>query len=130
MAKLVSITISSTAPVQLAQFWVRALQGYSVDEEWPQILKSDDGPTLHFQESSEPRSGKNGVNINIAALDRQAEVEVLTELGATVSAEQNENGSRWTVMCDPEGNEFCVTEDKAVAPGVNQRGVTAEATAE
>ena len=34
-------------------------------------------------------------------------VEWLQALGATVVEEHDELGVAWTVMTDPEGNEFC-----------------------
>jgi hypothetical protein len=37
-----------------------------------------------------------------------AEVERLEGLGATVVGRVDEEGSFWTVMQDPEGNEFCI----------------------
>jgi hypothetical protein len=33
----------------------------------------------------------------------------LTGLGARVIAEHSMPGLRWTVLADPEGNEFCVS---------------------
>ncbi len=35
-------------------------------------------------------------------------VEQLVTLGASVVAEHQIGSHRWTVMQDPEGNEFCV----------------------
>jgi predicted enzyme related to lactoylglutathione lyase len=40
--------------------------------------------------------------------DRESEVKRLVGLGATVLDEQEVPGLRWTVLADPEGNEFCV----------------------
>lgn len=40
--------------------------------------------------------------------ERVAEVSRLTTLGASVLAEGNAPGLWWTVLADPEGNEFCV----------------------
>lgn len=37
-----------------------------------------------------------------------AEVARLEALGAVRLAERSLGGYRWTVMADPEGNEFCV----------------------
>jgi hypothetical protein len=34
----------------------------------------------------------------------------LVDLGATSVAERDEQGYRWTVLLDPEGNELCVVE--------------------
>jgi predicted enzyme related to lactoylglutathione lyase len=38
----------------------------------------------------------------------QAEVDRLVAAGATVLRRVDEGGSYWTVLADPEGNEFCV----------------------
>jgi Glyoxalase-like domain len=34
------------------------------------------------------------------------------ELGATRIADTEEYGYKWTVMADPEGNEFCVAKER------------------
>jgi hypothetical protein len=39
------------------------------------------------------------------------EVERLMGLGASFIAERSLASIRWTVMADPEGNEFCVSGD-------------------
>jgi hypothetical protein len=38
-----------------------------------------------------------------------AEVERLVGLGGSVVAEHGIGDFRWTIVADPEGNEFCVT---------------------
>jgi predicted enzyme related to lactoylglutathione lyase len=57
----------------------------------------------HPRPVPEPRAG-----IDLHAEHRDAEVEHLVALGATVLDEQEVPGLRWTVRADPEGNEFCV----------------------
>jgi predicted enzyme related to lactoylglutathione lyase len=52
--------------------------------------------------------GKNRVHVDFHADDREVEVRRLVGLGATVLDEQEVPGLRWTVLADPEGNEFCV----------------------
>jgi hypothetical protein len=42
--------------------------------------------------------------------DRDTEIARLLELGATRGADHDEYGHSWTVMADPEGNDFCVAE--------------------
>jgi predicted enzyme related to lactoylglutathione lyase len=39
---------------------------------------------------------------------REAEVERIVGLGATIVREVDEPGGRHTVLADPEGNELCV----------------------
>jgi predicted enzyme related to lactoylglutathione lyase len=110
VARLNSITIDCKDAESLARFWAQALEGYAADPEWGMVLKSDTSPTIYFQAVPEPKQGKNRVHIDIAASDRRGEVKRLKGLGASVFKEMEEGGYRWTIMQDPEGNEFCVTE--------------------
>jgi predicted enzyme related to lactoylglutathione lyase len=53
------------------------------------------------------------VHLDFAADDRRAEVARLGSLGARiVDEERTAPGIAWTVMQDPEGNEFCVTDPR------------------
>ncbi len=45
--------------------------------------------------------------------DRRAAVERLRGKGAGVVGEHSAPGFAWTVLRDPEGNEFCVSERTA-----------------
>ena len=110
MGNLNSVTIDCRDAETLAKFWAQALEGYSVDSEWAMVLKSDSGPTIFFQAVPEPKQGKNRVHLDMAVADRLAEVGRLKSLGATVLQEMEEGGYQWTIMQDPEGNEFCVTQ--------------------
>ena len=58
----------------------------------------------------EPKTVKNRVHLDLRGESMAAEVERLTALGATFIAERTLGEDvRWTVMADPEGNEFCVS---------------------
>ena len=64
-----------------------------------------------FQRVPEPRAGKNRVHMDYDTVDMAAEVERLAKLGARAIAEHDLGpDTRWTVMADPEGNEFCVAQ--------------------
>jgi predicted enzyme related to lactoylglutathione lyase len=63
-----------------------------------------------FQRVPEPKTGKNRVHMDYEAGDRSAEVERLVALGGRIVRELDENEGRWTIMADPEGNEFCVAQ--------------------
>ena len=58
---------------------------------------------------SEPKVVKNRVHLDLYVVDRAREVERLVALGGRVVREFD----GWTVMADPEGNEFCVCESGA-----------------
>ncbi|SFX86662.1 VOC family protein [Streptomyces atratus] len=68
------------------------------------------GRRLLFQRVPEARTVKNRLHLDVHAGPerREAEVERLAGLGATVLREVAEQGGTWTVLTDPEGNEFCV----------------------
>ena len=78
------------------------------------------GPRLFFQTVPEPKAGKNRVHLDVGATERPglpmpeqrerigAKVAELVALGATAVESIEDGGGMFTVMLDPEGNEFCV----------------------
>ncbi|MCW8379438.1 VOC family protein [Streptomyces justiciae] len=68
------------------------------------------GRRLLFQRVPEEKTVKNRLHLDLHPGDglREAEVERLTGLGASVLREVKEPSGAWVVMADPEGNEFCV----------------------
>lgn len=112
--QLVSIVLDCRDPQKLSDFWIEAI-GYTPTAVFNQYVVLTDpahkGPNLILQGVAEPRVGKNRMHwdwLTQNATDYQAEVARLEKLGATSTGETNEMGIRWTIMQDPEGNEFCV----------------------
>ncbi|GAA4444212.1 VOC family protein [Actinokineospora soli] len=109
------ITIDCPEPRKLAEFWAAALD-YEVDTDHegyfiallPKGGKLGESVYVGLQKVDEPKAGKNRVHLDFHTEDRPAEVARLVELGATVLDEQVIPGLTWTVLADPEGNEFCV----------------------
>jgi predicted enzyme related to lactoylglutathione lyase len=102
----------------LAEFWAEALgwRVLSAREREVVVGPSVDAPVgLCFMPAGSTRKTvKNRVHLDLttSAEDRDAEIERLKALGATeVDIGQGEVG--WTVLADPEGNEFCVVRPKA-----------------
>lgn len=95
----------------LAEFWAGAT-GYvkqSVARNFASLSAPDQqAPSLLFIRVPEAKSVKNRVHIELRAINLEAEVEKLKRLGARELKTFEEQGTRWTVMADPEGNEFCV----------------------
>lgn len=129
MGKLICITVDCAKPAPLARFWAAAIEGYDVRpydqaevqrlreagvmdiEDDPTVAIDAQGlPTIFFQRVPEPKTVKNRVHLDIQAAHREAEVQRLVSLGARVFRELDEGGQRWTIMQDPEGNEFCVSQ--------------------
>jgi hypothetical protein len=55
----------------------------------------------------EQKSAKNRLHLDFRPGDRDAEVDRLLALGAT-RADIGQGEQTWTVLQDPEGNEFCI----------------------
>jgi hypothetical protein len=68
------------------------------------------GRRILFQRVPEPKSAKNRLHLDLHPGEgrRAGEVERLEGLGASVLRHVKEPAGEWTVMTDPEGNEFCV----------------------
>jgi predicted enzyme related to lactoylglutathione lyase len=67
------------------------------------------GPRLGFQRVPEAKTVKNRMHLDLAVPDPEAFKARVVELGGSRLADHKEGRVRWTVMADPEGNEFCVT---------------------
>ncbi len=123
MAKLREIVIDADHPASLARFWAAAVDGYAVrpydDAEIARlatlgltpetdrfVLIDGPGPIICCQQRSGPRPERNRIHLDLATRDRPAEIERLSALGATFWYEE----SHFTVLRDPEGNQFCVAD--------------------
>jgi predicted enzyme related to lactoylglutathione lyase len=99
---------------RVVDFWAAAL-GYTrqeVNEQYVALVPSErepGRPPLLFQKVPEPKAVKNRVHLDFSAESMADEVAFLVSLGATVLAERSLGSMRWTVLADPEGNEFCVS---------------------
>lgn len=110
--RLNNLTFDATNPDRLADFWARAL-GYEKkhgDAEWAQINQTGESDfMILFLAVPEGKAAKNRLHMDLKAADMDAEVRRLTALGARVGELHHMEGEgRWTIMQDPEGNEFCV----------------------
>jgi len=113
MARLRNVTIDCQNPAKLAEFW-KAATGYSIafsNEFVAELLPPEKGhPHILLLQVPEHKSVKNRVHVDLEAQDREAEIERLEDLGATRGETVRWEKLVWTVMQDPEGNEFCVAE--------------------
>jgi catechol 2,3-dioxygenase-like lactoylglutathione lyase family enzyme len=123
MGKINEIVFDCDKPALLAQFWAALLEGYQVrpydeaelarlaalgltPEIDPTVLVDGPGPVLCFQNIEGRRPDNNRVHFDIEVEDRAGEVEQLKAAGAeTVRVLPT-----YTVMRDPEGNQFCLVD--------------------
>jgi len=122
--RLVHLVVDAADPARLARFWAAALGWEVAPEEpdevdvWPPGFSYPDSAALPlvFVPAAEPKAGKNRVHLDLATKSRRhqaAEVERLLALGAT-PAGIGQRDVPWTVLADPEGNEFCVLDPRPV----------------
>jgi len=112
VAAKLGLVLDCADPQALAEFWSAALGYTTVGAAGSYVLLVDaEGaqPKLLLQQVPEPRTTKNRMHFDIETPDVDGEADRLEQLGATrVEGARVEHGSRWVVMNDPEGNEFCV----------------------
>ena len=132
------LVIDCHDPKQLADFWCAVL-GYKILEEYDGLIEigPDDypvnpgeaeveqwktrlrtapsAPTIVFAPVPEGKSVKNRLHIDVSPIDatHEEEVERVLALGAR-HADVGQGDVRWTVLADPEGNEFCIL--RSLAP--------------
>jgi predicted enzyme related to lactoylglutathione lyase len=120
-----STVVESTDHKKLARWWAEALG-------WQVIFETDDEavlvppwalelsgkldfhqvpPGMVFVPVEHEKVGKNRLHWDFAphtSDDRDTEIARLVELGATVIDVGQPADATWTVLTDPDGNEFCV----------------------
>ena len=106
------ITFDCHDPSELAEFW-SAATGCEIVADYGDFVMVGSTPALGFQRVKEPTNGKNRMHIDVGGAERETLVERLKVLGATELTTHEAPGPVWTVMQDPEGNEFCVGNPEA-----------------
>lgn len=132
-SRLTELSLDCHDPDRLADFWTAVL-GWEVLHREPGLVEigpagRDDrelldavrrgpvAPTMFLAQVPEDKVAKNRVHLDVSPVDlsHEEEVERLLALGAT-GADVGQGGEEsWTVLADPEGNEFCVL--RSLAPG-------------
>jgi hypothetical protein len=109
-----NITLDCDDVLGVAQFWSAALDRPLDPASGPYFASiggSDPEraqPAWYFEKVPEHKVAKNRMHLDLVDPDPSA-VERLVSLGASIVAEHSLGDVHgWTVMQDPEGNEFCV----------------------
>ena len=131
MGRIHEIVFDCDKPAKLAAFWAELLDGYTIrdydeaemarlaalgltSETDPTVMVDGPGPSICFQNVDGRRYDNNRVHFDIEVTDRSGEVERLKELGA----EPLRVLPTYTVMRDPEGNQFCLIDAQEQAAAV------------
>ncbi len=109
---LAHLTFDCANPQSLTSFWSAVLDR-PADEGASDFFASIDARdesrlSWFFIKVPEDKAVKNRLHVDLTADDRHLEVNRLLALGAKRISDHDEWGAVWTVMSDPEGNEFCV----------------------
>ncbi|MGW5558090.1 VOC family protein [Micromonospora sp. NPDC003944] len=120
--RLVQINMKARDDSALGIFWAQAL-GWGVSSEGPGVTNLEPegfvypdpvAVCIDLVVSSEPKTVKNRVHVDLAttSVTHQAElVARLKDLGAS-AVDVGQGDVPWTVLADPEGNEFCVLDPR------------------
>ena len=108
-----NINFDCADPYELAGWWSQVLDYLRHEDDHPgdpeAVLLAPSGPDVLFCAVPEGKVVKNRVHLDLRPTTTMAEeVERLRHLGAAPTRFVDEGHGSWTVMGDPEGNEFCV----------------------
>jgi hypothetical protein len=110
--RFTELIVDSNNPEVLAHFWSQVLDWEAGEREGVWWLKPPLAaiPLIVFVKVPEKKSIKNRLHIDVSPTDRTRDEEVdrLLALGATRAHVGQADDVPWTVLADPEGNEFCV----------------------
>jgi catechol 2,3-dioxygenase-like lactoylglutathione lyase family enzyme len=109
-----AICIDSADPPALARFYARLLGApWAVSDDGDAGVYGYGGPNLDFFRVPETKLVKNRLHLDVRAVDLDDAVAWALEAGASLAPDVYD-GEEWVVLCDPEGNEFCI-----LRPGPN-----------
>jgi predicted enzyme related to lactoylglutathione lyase len=102
-----------------AGFWAAVLghvPEVTVSKRYRSLIPaSGDGIEILLQRVPEDKHHKNRLHLDLRTADLAAEVQRVLGLGATLLTTEPviEEGWRWHILADPDGNEFCVLQPPA-----------------
>ena len=122
--RLVQIAMNARDDSALGRFWAEAL-GWSIASEEPGVTNLEPvgfaypdpiAVCIDILAVPEPKTVKNRVHVDFATTSAAHQADLvarLKDLGAT-PADVGQGDVPWTVLADPEGNEFYVAEPRSI----------------
>ena len=126
--RLVQIAMNARDDSVVGRFWAEAL-GWGVGSEEPGVTNLEPvgfvypdpvAVCIDVIRVPEPKTVKNRVHIDLATTSAAHQGDLVARLrglGATL-VDVGQGEVPWTVLADPEGNEFCVLEPRPVCTGI------------
>jgi predicted enzyme related to lactoylglutathione lyase len=101
----------------LARFWAQVLGWQTLSEHKQEIVIGADATAplgICFMPVSDIKTTKNRLHLVLSPDpgDQEAEIERILALGVRQVDIGQTGAESWTVLADPEGNEFCVVRPK------------------
>jgi Glyoxalase-like domain len=122
--RLVQIAMNAQDDSALGRFWAHAL-GWTMSSEEPGVTSLEPAGSSYPDPIAvcidiiavpEPKTVKNRVHVDLATTSAAHQADLvarLKDLGAT-PADVGQGNVPWSVLADPEGNEFCVLEPRSI----------------
>jgi predicted enzyme related to lactoylglutathione lyase len=119
----IEITIDVNDPAKMIAFW-SAVLGYELEDEgrfdapdrtyWSLINPDGRDPRLVIQRVPEGVTAKPRIHIDVHESDIEAAAARAVKLGATRldATPVVEVGTSWIRLTDPEGNVFCIVQER------------------
>jgi predicted enzyme related to lactoylglutathione lyase len=108
------IVIDCRDPGRSARFWTEVLDytaTFAATGTYLSLYPADgQGIEVLLQRVPDVKRDKNRLHLDLRTADLDREVARVSGLGAIVLTDQpiTENGWRWHILADPDGNEFCI----------------------
>ncbi|GIH75120.1 VOC family protein [Planobispora longispora] len=110
---IAAVVVDCADPRAMARFWDEAMDWtlHEVDDDHATLRSAEGvGPYLEFRRTPDTKTMRSRVHFDLLPYpidDKETEVARLRTLGAT-DVDLGQGDVPWTVLADPEGNEFCV----------------------
>jgi len=117
--KVEMVTFDCSDPATLADWWAQQFDGEThelIPGEFIAVIRPD-GPRLGFQKVDDPTPGKNRIHLDFGAADVDAEVNRLTDAGATEPA-QHRRGLPLGGACRPRRQRLLRGRHGLARPGL------------
>jgi predicted enzyme related to lactoylglutathione lyase len=112
-SRLSILAIDAVHPRVVADFWCAVLDWDVVEDTADGVSiapRDGDGPTIDVLAVPEPKTVKNRLHLDLRADGTSTDEELARLLGLGARRADVGQGPdvSWTVLADPEGNEFCL----------------------
>jgi predicted enzyme related to lactoylglutathione lyase len=109
-----SVVINAHDVERVAEFW-KALLGVGERTRVRGFVWLQPQPgasiSLAIQQVEDPTEGRNRLHFDFGSSDAAGTAKRVVELGGQELEQHEIEDFGWTVLADPEGNEFCVAQD-------------------